>query len=201
MTKIEKVMIYAEKKLVTEVTAHDFSHSVRVMKLAEYIGGKSKLKVDIEILKVAGLTHDIIDKKVTNNVDATVDELIDTLSEIGYSQEDVAHVLNIIKNMSYSTGRTPNTLEGKIVQDADRLEAIGAVAIARTFAYGGSKNRRLYEEGDDMSSIAHFYDKLLLLKDGLNTEAAKVIAKSRHEFMENYLKQFLKEWHLEDLEG
>lgn len=124
---------------------------------------------------------------------------IQKLLSIGYTNSQVDHVLDIIQNMSYSSGKTPKTLEGKIVQDADRLEAVGAIAIARTFAYGGKLNRLIYKEGDEDCGIAHFYNKLLLLKDRMHTGTAKQIAESRHKFMEEYLTQFYKEWNLEDL--
>jgi uncharacterized protein len=199
MDKLEKVKAYAIQKLQTEVTAHDFSHSLRVMKIATHIGEKMNSDVDFEIISVAGLTHDIIDRKVAKNVDASVRELSEELVTIGYTRTQVDLVLDIIQNMSYSSGKTPNTLEGKIVQDADRLEAIGAVAIARTFAYGGKLNRRIYEEGDNNCSIAHFYDKLLLLKDRMYTDIGKEIAESRHVYMKGYLTQFYTEWNLEDL--
>lgn len=200
MNKLQKVKEYAYNKLITEVTAHDFSHSLRVMKIANYIGENLKMDVDLEIIKVAGLTHDIIDKKVAPNIDEAIKSLSKELLIIGYTNSQVEHVLDIIQNISYSSGKIPMTLEGKIVQDADRLEAIGAIAIARTFAYGGRLNRRIYEEGDENCSIAHFYDKLLLLKESMHTDIGKQIALSRHKFMKEYLIQFYKEWDLEDLE-
>lgn len=199
MDKLQQVENYANKKLNTEVTAHDFSHSLRVMKIANYIGEKSTEDIDLEILKVAGLTHDIIDRKVAPNVEKAIRELSEELLKIGYTDNQVKHVLNIIQNISYSSGKVPETLEGKIVQDADRLEAIGAIAIARTFAYGGKLNRLIYEEGNDNCSVAHFYDKLLLLKDRMHTGTGKQIALSRHKFMQEYLLQFYKEWNLDDL--
>lgn len=200
MEKLEKIKEYTHNKLNTEVTAHDFSHSLRVMKIANYMGIKTVKDVDIEIIKLAGLTHDIIDKKVAPDVDEAIRNLSEELLNIGYTSHQTEHVLDIIQNMSYSSGKIPKTLEGKIVQDADRLEAIGAIAIARTFAYGGKLNRVIYEEGDENCSITHFYDKLLLLKDGMHTDIGKQIAVKRHEFMKAYLKQFYKEWNLEDLE-
>jgi uncharacterized protein len=200
LEKLQQVKEYTSRKLITEVTAHDFSHSLRVMKIANYIGNNTPAAVDLEIINVAGLTHDIIDRKVAPNVGEAIGNLSDELLRIGYTNHQVEHVLDIIQNMSYSSGKIPSTLEGRIVQDADRLEAIGAIAIARTFAYGGKLNRKIYEEGDENSSIAHFYDKLLLLKEGMHTDIGKQIALKRHEFMEAYLVQFHREWDLEDLE-
>jgi uncharacterized protein len=197
MNKIKEVERYAREKLVTEITAHDFEHTLRVMKIATHIG--KILDADIEVIQVASLAHDIIDKKVSKNIVQSKQKMIHKLSSLGYESNFIQHIFTIIENMSYSSGRTPDSLEGKIVQDADRIDAIGAIAIARTFAYGGSMNRKIYDEKNEECSISHFYDKLLLLKDNLNTELAKEIAISRHTFMEEYLKQFHKEWALKDI--
>jgi uncharacterized protein len=196
MNKIKEVEQYAREKLVTEVTAHDFEHTSREFKMATHIG--KKLNADIEVIQVASLTHDIIDKKVSSNIVESKDDIIRKLTSLGYESLFIKHVFSIIENMSYSSGRTPESLEGKIVQDADRIDAIGAIAIARAFAYGGAMNRKIYEEGSAECSIAHFYDKLLLLKENLNTDIAKEIAISRHTFMEDYLTQFHKEWKFKD---
>jgi len=198
MNKIKQVEAYAQEMLQSEKTAHDFSHSCRVMKIAVYIG--EKLDADIEIIKIAALTHDIIDKKVTDDVEQTTMKLKNKLSSIGYQEEQIKEVLNIIENISFSSGKIPESLEGKIVQDADRLEAVGAISIARAFAYGGKMNRSIYEENNDDCSIAHFYDKLLKLKDMMNTTIAKEIAKKRHIIMEEYLENFFNEWNLKDIE-
>jgi len=198
MNKIKQVEAYAQEMLQSEKTAHDFSHSSRVMRIAVYIG--EKLDADIEIIKIAALTHDIIDKKVTDDVGQTTIKLKNKLSSIGYQDEQIKEVLNIIENISFSSGKIPESLEGKIVQDADRLEAVGAISIARAFAYGGKMNRSIYEENNDDCSIAHFYDKLLKLKDMMNTTIAKEIAKKRHIIMEEYLENFFNEWNLKDIE-
>lgn len=197
MDRIMQVEAYAKEKLVTEVTAHDFEHTSRVYQIATHIG--SKLNADIELIQVAALTHDIIDKKVSINIEESRDDVIQTLSSIGYKADFIEQVFCIIENMSFSSGKTPDSLEGKIVQDADRIDAIGAIAIARTFAYGGSMNRKIYEEGNPECSVAHFYDKLLLLKQGLHTNIAKRIAEKRHAYMEDYLTQFHDEWKLKDI--
>lgn len=199
MNKLEKVKKYAISKLTTEITAHDFSHSLRVMNMANYIGQLTP-DVDLEIISIASLTHDIIDKKVTLNTDESIKDLSAELKNIGYTHNQITHVLDIIQNISYSSGKIPKSLEGKIVQDSDRLDAIGAIAIARTFAYGGKLNRCIYSEENDESSISHFYDKLLLLKDMMHTEIGKQVAISRHEFMKTYLSQFYKEWNLEEFQ-
>jgi uncharacterized protein len=197
MNKINEVELFAIEKLITEITAHDFEHTLRVMKIATNIG--NLLSADIEVIQIASLMHDIIDKKVSKNVAQSKEEIISKLASLEYNNDFIEHVFSIIENMSYSSGKTPHSLEGKIVQDADRIDAIGAIAIARTFAYGGSMNRKIYEMNNKDCSIAHFYDKLLLLKENLNTDQAKKIAVSRHEFMKEYLNQFHKEWNLEDI--
>jgi len=197
MNRIKEVEDYAKEKLVTEVTAHDFEHTSRVCRIATHIG--DKMNADLELIQVAALTHDIIDKKVSMNVEESKGDIIRKLSFIGYKNSFIEQVFHIIENMSFSTGKTPDSLEGKIVQDADRIDAIGAIAIARTFAYGGSMNRKIYEVGNQECSIAHFYDKLLLLKQGLHTDIAKKIAADRHQFMEDYLTQFHDEWKLKDI--
>lgn len=199
MTQLDQLIDYAKAQLSNEVAAHDFYHSQRVMTIAVSIGDQVEETVDKEVIAAASISHDIIDKKVALDVEASTVQLKKQLALCAYSVEQIDHIMAIIENMSYSTGRVPETLEGKIVQDADRLEAVGAIAIARTFAYGGKKERLIYEEGNDLCSIAHFYEKLLLLRDMMNTDIAREIAKERHEFMEIYLKQFYREWHLEDV--
>lgn len=196
MNRIDQVFEFAKSKL-NEVSAHDFEHSERVYKVAKKIS--SGYDVNHELVEVSAIAHDIIDKKVSKDVDSSKRELWDFLLSLEYTTDFVQHVFNIIENMSYSSGRTPVTLEGKIVQDADRLDAIGAISIARCFAYGGKMGRHIYDEVNDTNSIQHFYDKLLLLKDRLNTKEAKKIAQDRHHFMEEYLKQFFIEWNLEDI--
>lgn len=199
MEKLEQVKEYARGKLIFEVAAHDFSHSDRVMKLANYIGTQMDEMVDLEVICVAGITHDVIDRKVAPNMEEAIEGLSEFLQKTGYSKAKVDHVQDIIQNMSFSSGKIPESLEGKIVQDADRLEAIGAIAIARTFAYGGKMDRLIYDEEDTNCSIAHFYEKLLLLKDRMHTDIGKEIALERHQYMESFLKQFYREWRLEDM--
>lgn len=195
--KIDELIKYAQSKLITEVAAHDFNHSQRVMKIASIIG--EKLNADINIIQAAAITHDVIDKKVAFDVEMAKKELKEKLQQLEYSTQDIEHIFSIIENVSFSNGTVPRTVEGKIVQDADRLEAIGAIAIARTFAYGGTKNRPIYDKDDSSNSIQHFYDKLFKLKDMLNTKEAKQIAENRHKIMEDYVNQFFSEWNLEDI--
>ncbi|MDY0408274.1 hypothetical protein RWD45_06485 [Virgibacillus soli] len=128
------------------------------------------------------------------------EELQQFLRTLSFTSIEINTILSIIDSVSFTKGkRIPDTLEGKIVQDADRLDAIGAIGIARTFAYGGAKGQRLYDSNEtNNSSLRHFSDKLLKLRDVMHTRSARGIAEQRHAFMENYLKQFLSEWNFSE---
>ena len=165
---------------------HDLNHSLRVFSNAMAIA-KDEKDIDLEAVALASLLHDADDHKLfntTNNANARA-----FLSSHGVDPVKTDFICSIIESVSFSKnwGKTPESMEGKIVQDADRLDAMGAIGIARTFAYGGQKGRSL-EDG-----IAHFHEKLLLLKDGLNTEAARKMAESRHEFLEEFIAHFESE--------
>lgn len=125
------------------------------------------------------------------------DELISAfLKSLAVEQSVIGRVIEIVSQVSFSKGNKPSSIEAEIVQDADRLDAIGAIGIARCFAYGGSKNRILYnpdEQEKENSSVQHFYDKLFKLKDKMNTESAKLIAAKRHSFMKEYIAEFYRE--------
>lgn len=193
---IEKTRLYVEKELAGDGSGHDWWHVYRVWSIAKKIAQKEN--ADQTIVELAALLHDIADWKFNDGDESAgpglVDEVCEIISTLSYKGAGVA---------------TPmRTIEGKIVQDADRLDAIGAVGIARTFAYGGNKNRLMYhpEEAPVMHesfehyknnkghTINHFHEKLLLLKDRMNTESAKKLAEQRHLFMKNYLDRFHKEW-------
>lgn len=185
---------YVKGKLDTETTGHDYFHAVRVMNNALQI---AKYKsVNLDIIKVSALTHDLIDKKVTDDIDSSLNELKQKLKEANYNDISIEETINIIQDISYSKGRVPKSLEGKIVQDADRLDALGAIGIARTFAFGGKNSRMIYNpnKSDNTDSLSHFYDKLLKLKDLMNTSEAKVIAEERTKYMVEYLDRFYLEW-------
>ena len=165
---------------------HDALHTLRVYKNMKLIA-QSYPEADLFIMSLSALLHDADDHKLfktENNANARF-----FLAKNDVPEESIEQICEIINGVSFSKnrGKTPETLEGKIVQDADRLDAIGARGIARTFAYGGKVGRSL----DD--SVQHFYDKLLLLKDEMNTGAAKEIAKARHEYMEGFLKEYYEE--------
>lgn len=198
--KLELVNGYVKELLSFEATGHDYFHSVRVMNNAIQIC--KGLDVNLEVIKLSCLTHDLIDKKVTKNITRSKKELIEKLKDTGYDKITIETILHIIENVSYSKGNVPSSLEGKIVQDADRLDALGAIGIARTFAYGGNNSRLIYNPGstDDSDSVFHFYDKLFKLTNLMNTDNARKIAVERTEFMKNYLSQFYVEWQGKDLE-
>lgn len=165
---------------------HDAAHSLRVYRTALLIA-ESEEGCDVEIVALAALLHDADDHKLfhtENNANAR-----SFLNAQKVAPEKIERVCDAINAVSFSQnrGRRPETLEGRIVQDADRLNALGAIGVARTFAYGGEHGRSLDE------SVAHFHEKLLLLKDELNTETARKLAEPRHAFLEQFLEEYEKE--------
>lgn len=209
-TTIKQVVLEVKKRLGGENTGHDWWHIARVWINALRIGRAEK--ADLFIVQLAALLHDIADWKFHNG-DHTKGAKIaqEILSRHGVDGKIIDHVCEIVLNISFKGAGVKNkikTLEGKIVQDADRLDAIGAIGIARCFTYGGFAGHQIYDprmkskhhktfaayKNNKNTSINHFYEKLLLLKDLMNTETGKKIAQERHEFMEQYLKRFFKEW-------
>lgn len=217
MSSIDRTITFVKQKLSGEGSGHDWWHIHRVHNNAKLIL-QTETSANHFIVEMAALLHDIVDPKVEDAL--TLDELRDYLEKdrsrpmptgIGISPKDIDHILHIVDNMSYSKNvgnKKELSLEGRIVQDADRLDAIGAIGIARCFTYGGTKGREIYNpetpfiEPKDTAeyrslvkgpSLNHFYEKLLKLKDLMNTESAKRIAQQRHTFMEAYLDQFYAE--------
>jgi len=207
---ISKIAEEVKAKLDGEGSGHDWWHVYRVWKMAERIGKEEK--ADLLIVELSALLHDIADWKFHDGDDTVGPRIAgEILAKYGVKQELINIVGQIIKEGSFKGAGVktqPSTLEGQIVQDADRLDAIGAIGIARTFAYGGNKNRAMYDPtiksilhtskedyfNSQSSTINHFYEKLLLLKDLMNTKTGKEIAKGRHKFMEEYLDRFFGEW-------
>ncbi len=196
---IELIETYVKEILDTETTGHDYFHSVRVMNNALHIS--KGLDVNQDIIKIAALTHDLIDRKVTSDIVESLASLEFKLKKAKVPLNVIEEIKEIINDISYSKGNIPKSLEGKIVQDADRLDALGAIGIARTFAYGGKNNRMIYhpEKDDNMDSLSHFYDKLLKLKDLMNTKEGKRVAEERTKYMIDYLDKFYHEWEGNDL--
>ncbi|RYG43165.1 MAG: HD domain-containing protein [Chitinophagaceae bacterium] len=207
---ISNTIVFVKATLAGAEAGHDWFHIERVFKTALTIN--SAENGDETIVALAALLHDIADPKF-NGGDETAGPAIagDFLSSNGASEEMIHHVQQIIRYMSFKNSFDKNafsSLELRIVQDADRLDAIGAIGIARAFTYGGFKNRLLYDpeippvtfgskeayKKADGPTINHFYEKLLLLKDKMNTGKGRELANERHVFMEQFLKQFYGEW-------
>lgn len=165
---------------------HDVAHSLRVYKNALEIA-ENESGCDLFVVSLAALLHDVDDHKLFNNENNENTRAL--LAKSGVSDELTEEICNAINSVSFSKnrGKKPQTLEGKIVQDADRLDAMGAIGIARTFAFGGEHGRSIEE------SVMHFHEKLLLLKDEMNTESARKIAESRHAFLEEFLSHYYEE--------
>lgn len=209
---IDKTIQFVKQTLAFAEGGHDWFHIERVYKNTLQIAKNEE--VDLFVVKLAALLHDIADAKFYDG-DETVGpkKARKFLESLLISENIIEHIENIIINISYknSLNKTEQYFTSKeleVVQDADRLDAIGAIGIARAFNYGGFKNRAIFDPKIDPNrnqdkdtykksaapTINHFYEKLLLLKDQMNTNAGKQIAAERHLFMEKYLKQFYSEW-------
>ena len=207
---IEATKTFVKNSLADAEGGHDWFHTLRVFNNALLIANGEK--VDELVVSLGALLHDIADSKFHEG-DETVGPKIARkfLFEMNVDSLVIEHVINIIENISFKGGNEKQkftTPELNVIQDADRLDAIGAIGIARCFNYGGFKNRLIYNpdikpnlnmskeeyKNSTAPTINHFYEKLLLLKDRMNTKTGKQIAKNRHEFMESYLKQFYAEW-------
>ena len=178
---VRKAKEYINKLFRGNADGHDVNHTLRVYKNALQVA-EAYPESDLFVISLGALLHDVDDHKLfhtENNANAR-----SFLQEQNVEQEIIEQICAVINSVSFSKnrGRRPETLEGKIVQDADRLDAIGAIGITRTFAFGGRNGRQIED------TLQHFYDKLLLLKDEMNTEEAKRIAAIRHSFMEEFLK-------------
>lgn len=207
---INKTILFVKNKLDNAEGGHDWFHIQRVYKNALSIAQNEVCT--IQIVQLAALLHDIADSKFHDGDETIGPQMArDFLASEGVAGEVIDHVVNIIENISFKGGNTASnfsSIELQIVQDADRLDAIGAIGIARTFNYGGFKNRALYNpnippntkmtkeeyKNNEGPTINHFYEKLLQLKDKMNTETGKQIAQKRHQYMEGFLSQFYAEW-------
>ena len=206
---LQEVAAYVEQRLSGEGSGHDWWHIVRVQQMAEKLalaeGG------DSFVCQLAALVHDLVDDKLVADEELALAEVRDLLTRVGVAANQTDQVLTIIQSISYKGGNQNHldlTLEGQIVQDADRLDAMGAIGVARTMAYSGYHGRVIHDpevavrqnmtleeyRSHQGTAITHFYEKLLLLKDLMNTKTAQELAKRRHAFMEAYLEQFFAEW-------
>ncbi len=210
MQIINNTILFVKNQLAHAEGGHDWFHIERVYKNALLIAEEEEC--DLTVVKLAALLHDIADSKFHGGDETVGPKTARTFLESqNVSEAIISHVIAIIENISFKGGNFEkkfNSKELEIVQDADRLDAIGAIGIARTFNYGGFKNRPLYNpniqpnlnmskeeyKNSESPTLNHFYEKLLLLKDKMNTETGKKIAQKRHDFMVTFLSQFYAEW-------
>jgi uncharacterized protein len=208
---ISKTAEYVKSKLIGEWSWHDWWHVYRVWQMSKTISS-NEVDVDIFIVELAALLHDIADWKFHNWDDSIWPRIAkEWLEKLNVWEDKIIHICRIIKDASFKwawDNSTMSSIEWMIVQDADRLDAIWAIWIWRTFAYWGSKWREMYNPDtkpekhntfeeyklNQSNTINHFYEKLLLLKWKMNTKTAKTIAENRHNVMEAFLEEFLKEW-------
>lgn len=206
------VEVRVRSELEGEHTGHDWHHTDRVRRLALTIARAEG--ADPEIVELAAILHDVDDFKFSGDEHAAARYARRTLAELGYDAERAEHVASIVDTLSFKGANVDDAMasvEGRCVQDADRLDALGAIGIARCFAYGGHKGRPIYEPGErtqhhgsidayrmsTSSGVGHFYEKLLLLKDRMKTPTGRRLAQDRHAFMERYLERFFAEWDAE----
>ncbi len=206
---IEKALASVKKLFEGNSDGHDFFHTERVYKTALKLAKTEN--ADLEITALAAILHDADDRKLSPETCENKLNAGNILTELGIDSERQTAILKIISEVSFvgTDSPVPETKEGKCVQDADRLDAMGAIGIARAFAFGGSRGRQMYNPDikptlnadsrtyakiENSTSVNHFYEKLFLLKDMMNTEAAKRIAKEREQFMKEFLEEFYKEW-------
>lgn len=193
-------VICAARSFVEEIFAgdssgHDLHHTLRVYALARRIAAAEGAR--LQVVELAALLHDVDDHKLSPDTSADCARAAGFLRQQGLHQEQTDEILGIIRQISFSRNTLPpDTLEGQCVQDADRLDALGAIGVARTFAYGGSRGRAMHDPAgeDGSTSIAHFYEKLLLLKDRMNTETGRALARERDGYLRGFLEEFLAEW-------
>lgn len=216
MDQLEMINRYMKDALTKDNTGHSIDHINRVLALANKILAHEK-KADAFVVRAAALLHDVYDDKLYDSQEdilAAKNNMISFFLSIGVHPEMIEEITYIIDNMSWSKsleGTQELNINGQIVQDADRLEAMGAIAITRAITYGAVKNRVLYDpeiqphlpqnktdyRNQKSTTINHFYEKLLLIQDKLNTDTARTISESRQQFMLSFLAQFKAEWELE----
>jgi len=217
MSLVEAIKNEIKEQFVGEATGHDWHHIMRVYNVSKFI--QSHEGGNLETIELAALLHDISDHKFNGGkLDEGGKVTEEILTRHGASKELIKNVRYIVDNISFKGAKVKvemKSLEGKIVQDADRLDALGAIGIARTFAYGGSRNQPIYEPSGEIvlhesfadyansktSSINHFYEKLLLLKELLNTKTGIALGERRHQIMVDFLTEFHTEWNFNQEEN
>lgn len=205
---INDALEFVRKTFHGDYSGHDYFHTLRVYKMAAKIAEREN--ANLTIVQLAALLHDVDDIKLSPETYANKDRAVDFLKKHNVSETMIEAICNIIDEVSFrgTDSTAPETIEGKCVQDADRLDAMGAIGIARAFAYGGNHHRIIYDpeikptvtmnagqyQSHISTTINHFYEKLFQLKDLMNTDTAKRIAGQRENYMKLYLSEFLDEW-------
>lgn len=205
---IDEAIEYVKKIFEQDYSGHDFFHTFRVYKMAAAIAKQER--ADMMIVQLAVLLHDVDDRKLSPETYANKDKAVDFLRKHNMPQKTIKTICDIIDDVSFMgvDSVVPESIEGKCVQDADRLDAIGAIGIARAFTYGGNHNRAIYNpdipfkekmtkeeyQNNISTTINHFYEKLFQLSERMNTDTAKAIAKERDSYMRAYISEFLAEW-------
>lgn len=205
---VDEAMEYVKKVFKHDYSGHDFFHTLRVYKMATIIAEQEQ--ANVTVVQLAALLHDVDDSKLSPETHANKGKTVDFLSRHDVPQETIKMICDIIDAVSFAgiDSVVPESIEGKCVQDADRLDAMGAIGIARAFAYGGNHNRVIYDpdipfkeamdkeeyQNNISTTINHFYEKLFQLNKLMNTDTAKVISKKRDLYMRAYISEFLAEW-------
>jgi uncharacterized protein len=205
---LARARAFVHAQLRHDASGHDWWHVERVVRLARRIAEHEG--ADSYLCELAALLHDVADYKIAGDEETGLHRVSAWLDTSGVEPLVAEKVMQIIRTMSFAGGSQPPmlTLEGQVVQDADRLDAIGAIGVARAFAYGGSRGRSMYDPGEapttyadkeayrssTSSTINHFYEKLLLLKDRMQTGLARQLARERHQYLEEFLHEFMEEW-------
>lgn len=203
---IARTAAYVKEKFENEYSGHDWFHTLRVFRTATRIAEAEG--ADAETVQLAALLHDVDDRKLSPETHADKANARSFLSANNVDESRIDEICRIIGEISFAENCVPSTLEGKCVQDADRLDAIGAIGIARAFAYGGNHNRLMYHPDvkpnlnmsreeyvkSNSTTVNHFHEKLFKLTDMMNTDTAKSIAKERDAYMKAFIAEFLDEW-------
>ncbi|MEY8371090.1 HD domain-containing protein [Aerococcaceae bacterium 50-4] len=217
-TRLKKIQDFARERMAFDPTGHDYWHADRVAKLAQklYVADYGASNVEaLMVIEAAAYLHDTIDDKLVSDIIFSQMEVEKLLDELDFSSASRENILFTIQHMSYSKNLTTQyelSIEGQYVQDADRIDALGAIGIARTFAYGGHANNEIYNptipvidaknkedyRNHPSTAINHFHEKLLKLEHSMNTESGKVIAHERTNYMRQFLDQFMNEWAVND---
>lgn len=208
---IENALNFTKNFFKNEASGHDYFHTLRVYKLAMNLAREEN--ADEKITALSAILHDADDRKISPTTYENKDNARSFLISQNVNNDDIEKIIKIISEVSFkgTDSVVPSSIEGKCVQDADRLDALGAIGIARAFAFGGNRNREMYNpeikpkenmnseqyaNNENSTTVNHFYEKLFLLKDMMNTETAKKIAMEREDFMHKFLEEFYREWNL-----